>query len=81
MERLQSEFPNVDVSAIERVMRITRKCPKSSRQMLQTMSPSQIERTDADLRVQCPGWSMHWSRSHKHWFYDPGPKAPVKVRR
>ena len=35
----------------------------------------EIKKTDTDLRVQCPGWSMHWSRSHKHWYYDPGPKA------
>ena len=23
---------------------------------------------------------MHWSRSHKHWYYDPGPKASVKIQ-
>ena len=90
-----------DESTIQSVMRITRKCPKSSHHMLRTMtsdvrtipfsfSQNSLaitrqahggnQKTDTDLRVQCPGWSMHWSRSRKHWYYDTGPKASVKIQ-
>ena len=38
MESLRSQYPSFDESTIQSVMRITRKCPKSSHHMLRTMT-------------------------------------------